>query len=335
MSHPAPKTAIGEFGWYVARKQGADVDKLCGAAGSLVLLGKAGLERGRRLRNGGWEGRLRLDPGQHEVPSATDWAAVQRELEVAELISPGGLVTVDDPASLERVVESQRAWVGDHGGRMSVALERKLLGTAEVSLVLDALADAGVPVMITLEDANDPLGYVGAVDGFRQLIHGLDDVAVQRIDLGGIGALAHGARFAGIGIAGSSRHYVREGKGGGGSGVVSPSVVVRDLVGYFQAFLLQRWSTHPKGKIPCLYEPCSGQSLDRFVFEQYADEVLAHNMHTVEGMVEELNGETEVLDRQTWWAQLCRDAEVRRRELSRVTSEDVRVDYQLRGWAGT
>lgn len=325
--------------WYLSSKLD-DHETLAFAesTGGAVLRGRAGHKAGCRLRKSGFAGRLWLDPATYERPdearqlsfSGDEWSERQRELDVAELISPGSWVPAEDADELARSVDREAKWVTDVGGdRLSLAVHGWWLQHGIEELVT-TISAAGIPVAIAFGDRYDPLRSARAVDGFVALVSALADVAVLRCDIGALGAVAHGAALGAFGTSSTVRHVFPPGERGFGPQTRSPSVFVPTLLAFKLGETLDEW---PREASPtCHLACCEGRALRRFNDPQTRAAASTHNRIAICGVVDHVLAQPSER-RAVTFRSLCQDAIVAYAEMSGRARRRLAAPAQLKAWA--
>lgn len=333
------RTATDTVVWYLGARL-TDAERLAYAQATkgVVLRGETGAKAAARLRAAGYRGRLWLDPTayeekgqpQRETLFGDHWRLRQDELGVTEPISPGRYVASGGVDSLKAAIDSEATWVTEAGGRVSLALEAGWL-TKHPEALVENLRIVGLPLALAFSDPNDPLGLTGAVDGLVHLLASVGDIAVLRCDLGGIGAVVHGASLGTIGTSTTVRHVVPPGQNAGGAPRdTTPSVFVPELLDFKLGSLLDSF---PREASPtCELECCEGAVLRRFNGEHMNAEARRHNRLSIVEIVRKVMT-AEDSQRASIFKAMCIDAEHAAYALSMSARRPLRVRPQVAAWA--
>lgn len=311
---------------------------------AVVLSGTAGLRVARQLRAAGHPSDLRVDPlGYLTAPPddegtlfrfEPDWATMQREAGVTEVLSPGVYVPEADRSLLIAALEGQQEWAQRAGdATIQVALHWRWLVDGIADL-LSALGDVEARVALLLADSNDPLGKAGAVEGLARVASAHPSVALHRCDLGGLGLVALGGRHGVIGIGTSQRHVVPPGKKAGGvPGDRSPSIFIPELLGWLKGTRLAGLAAgDTKGRFTCDLPGCDGRPYRNFYDPLSKDAAVVHNQHAVEAVVSEVLSASPT-EKLATFRGLCESAIVAAAVLSGELRQDITVSPQLEAWA--
>lgn len=286
----------GTVGLYLpGRTPDAIVDLAAGEANFVAVKGRGGVRQVPRLRAAAHHLGVALDPGMYEpkrIESARvergGWREIQEAAGVSTLVSPGCYLQRDVAfADAQRLLGAERAWLAADRGFAAVCVDARFLRD-RMSELIRLLQGVGCDVWLTLAHANDPLGVPGAVDALVELIAGTRNVSLMRCDLGGLGAVAYGARRASVGLSATVRHAAL---GGGGSPSEAPSVFVRRLLAWKKSDVLLAWAAHDgdvERELTCGERCCEGRSLARFADPALRNSALVHNVIAVSALIEEV-----------------------------------------------
>lgn len=333
----------GTLSWQLGASSVGQALRFSDGPMSVVLNGTEGLRVARQLRTAGFTTDLRVDPLGYETKPPdedgvlfrleADWASMQRTAGVTELLSPGVYVSEGDADLLAAALQGQQEWAENAGGAtLRIAIHWRWLVDDRDALI-SAIEGVESPVALLLADSNDPLSKAGAVDGLASVVAAHPDVALHRCDLGGLGAVALGARHGVIGIGTSLRHVVPPDKNAGGRpGDRSPSVFIPELLSFLKGSRLAGLAASDStGRFSCELPGCDGRPYRTFRDPSSKADALAHNQHSVEQVV------AKVLDENTqrrfaMFRELCENAIVAAAELSGELRQDVAVSRQLTAW---
>ena len=337
---PLRSLSTAEVIWYTSGSvSSSEAHLFAESAGGLVVRGESGLELARRLRTGGWSGPLWVDPAVYERPATVPdltlfgdrWATAQAELQVAEPISPGSYVDAGKRSDFLAAIGRQAEWAAEvDRARISLCLHHRWL-TTDADFVAAELEALGLPVALALADRNDPLGYVGAVQGLLRIVGAVPDLMLLRTDLAALGVVANGAHHGAVGTSGTVRHFVPPGLSAGGArNDRSPSVFLPLLL----AFKLGSWLEElPLKAVPtCDLACCGGARLSRFNDEETRAEARFHNRLAMQTVVDAAL-EAEGADRAARFKSMCQDALFRTQELEVAARRKIRPSAQLAAWA--
>jgi hypothetical protein len=133
------------------------------------------------------------------------WIETQRRMNVPVVLTDSGYVGQADRAALVAILE-QTAAAGS-GVTAVLPLHSSWLADDEVKYLVNEINHHQVPVALVLEHSADPLGTQWAVRGLKHLLEqARPSVSLLCTDLSAMGALAHGAAWAAIGVTSSLRH---------------------------------------------------------------------------------------------------------------------------------
>lgn len=149
-------------------------------------------------------GTVRFDPF---------WIDRQRELKTATVLTDSGYVGEGDVEALVAILgKATRA-----GENVCAVLPLHISWLADpgVKLLTREVNRYEVPAALVLEHSTDPLGAQYAVRGLKQLLSQTQvPVSLLCTDISGLGAIAHGAAWAAVGITAALRHlYPADKKG--------------------------------------------------------------------------------------------------------------------------
>lgn len=149
----------------------------------------------------------RLDPG---------WIKAQRAAGLKVVLTDSPYLPSGDRATLISILTQARGLGPDVIVVLPLHLHW-LTKPADRAALIDAINTAGIPVVLVLEHANDPLGIHAAVAGLVQLLREVQvQVGLLRCDLSVIGAVAFGAMLGAVGASTGLRHLYPAASGGGG-----------------------------------------------------------------------------------------------------------------------
>lgn len=294
----------------------ADLGQLGAAAGGVVLTGSPSAMVSAGLRRSGVT--VLIDPARYltdrEQPArlvdeTEYWLELQADQQTVAYLSPAGFVGRDDRARLDEVVELgdrflRLAATGRHAVApcyATVAVDSSWVSARAAELVA-SVAGLG-RVALTVAHAGDPFATRQAVRGLARLAREVPRLLLLRTDLAGLGALAHGAGAAAIGVSTSTRHFVPP----GGSGFAnladpSPRVLVPRLLAYVKASRLERQAGDEA--LACACQLCRGESVARFADPMFASQADVHSVLAWRQLADDLIAQARSR-RPAWWAQRC------------------------------
>lgn len=334
----------GTLSWHLGASSVDQAIRFSSGPMSVVLSGTEGLRVARQLRAANYTTDLRVDPLGYETkpPSEegalfrleADWAEMQREAGVTELLSPGVYVPEGDADLLAAALEGQQEWAaGAVGATLQIAIHWRWLAD-DCEALIAALDNTDSKVALLLADSNDPLSKAGAVEGLASVVAAHPDIALHRCDLGGLGAVALGGRHGVVGIGTSLRHVVPpDKKAGGRPGDRSPSVFIPELLSFLKGSRLAGLAaSDSKGRFSCELPGCDGRPYRTFRDPASETDALVHNQHSVEQVVAKVLAEGSGR-RFAMFRELCENAIVAASQLSGELHQDVAVSPQLASWA--
>ncbi len=268
---------------------------LADIAQGIVLLDRAGVIMGRRLKAGGYTGPLLIDPCQYERDPARPVAVplagmeqeavdLQSELGVSAYLSPSLYVGRDDHGGLAQVLGDGAKFcsLARADGHKALAfivvpLESTWLSTKHFARLQAALQTTTDPLALVLGSRGDPLGTAEGVRNLVALLRQRPHTAILRTDASALGALAWGRSFVAVGATGTVRHFEGWGKRAFAKFTdLSPRLVPRPLLYYVRGSRLES-AQGDGGLLDCNCKICGGASLRRLTTEM--DELTA-NAHT-------------------------------------------------------
>lgn len=323
---------------------GVSTDKLAGMGRQtrgLVLSDKPGIGKARALRAAGFSRPLVLDllnvDGRDTVEAQgvrhRVWQEGQVEGSSEVLVTPSRRVRAGDERALQAQLDEARGLLSDlpeHGapeGMVGLALEAAWLSaSADLEKLLGRLDAAVRPVALAFAHPFDPICSQGHVRGLRALGQSDADIAVLRSDLAGIGAWAHGARFASVGLSSTVRHLpvpmtnraTRETD-------PTPHVLVHGCWAWTKASKLHFIGEHPRLRCACAV--CGGQALARLGdgLDIRHDEAQAHSLQVWAELVDDLLG-APYSERSVAWHRICKRAQ----EVEEELAEDLEIQLKWR-----
>jgi hypothetical protein len=184
-------------------------------------------------------------------------------------------------------------WLGEASGWVSVSVDSHVLRDRVTELVR-LFESTTHHIWLVLAASNDPLGLVGTVPALLEVVRRVGTrLTLARGDLAGLGAVAHGAASASIGLTPSYRHDGLGG-GGGGSGTVRyPSAFCPGLLSWRRVDTLANWAQHHEHldlRLRCDYSCCVGQPITRFDDPALRGDLLRHNLLSVRETVDRVMG---------------------------------------------
>ncbi|WP_103337821.1 hypothetical protein [Amycolatopsis sp. CA-126428] len=234
--------------------------------GGIVLTGESALQKAEHLVRGQCYRRpILVDRSRYTGKNralASDhfdlgWIQHQRRLDLPVVIPDAGYVGEHDEAGLDSVLQRSTALGPDVAA--SLFLHVSWLHPDKLPRLVDAVTDAGTPIAVAFEHANDPLGTKYAIYGLAALLQIPAPVILLRCDTSSIGALAYGALAAAVGTRSSLRHFYPISDSAGG-GKPKPAAVVERLLSYVHLekidLTAQMDPDHPDWHCPC--DVCKG-----------------------------------------------------------------------------
>lgn len=234
--------------------------------------------------------------------SPADWARDALAYAGAEAIYlPSYTVRAGEPEVLAAQVDAALRF-RDFGITPFLALEAEALDSGHIDATLAALAPAAeVHLTLQFNGSNAfALATAQRIGGLREVLGRFPGLDITGLDVaGGLDALAHGARWVGIGAA-SSRRFPRvpqaRGGGAGDSAGFKPGTWLRYLMDMHSPDVYADWHANT---VSPRCDVC-GRALDLFgssPAEKTA--AIAHNLHGIRDVVAELLAQPQV-DRRSW-----------------------------------
>ncbi|GAA5057615.1 hypothetical protein HNP84_000529 [Thermocatellispora tengchongensis] len=262
-----PADRAGEF-WSI----GADGDGGIVVSGAEALIAAFGrvremtrpvlADRRRYAANNRPRGTVRFDPC---------WLESQRELNTATVLTDSGYIGEGDQEALVAILE-QAARAGDNVCAV-LPLHISWLADPGVKLLTGEVNQHEVPVALVLEHARDPLGTRYAVSGLKDLLSQTQvPVGLLCTDISGLGAIAHGAMWAAVGVTSALRHlYPADRKGPPFTGVRARHAIVPRLMTFMNVERIaegwaqvQRRDDVDENMWRCYCVECGNRTMDRF-----------------------------------------------------------------------
>lgn len=216
----------------------------------------------------GYRGTHQFDP--------TTWAATQRRAGADRVLLPGVLVEWDktDNSRLIEAVQREAAVARDHDATMVLAIDSRWLGLRS-ALLSTLLVESGCPAALVPVHRADPLGSAESVTGLRGVSEAVRDLSILRSDHGAVGALAHSAVHAAIGLRTGTRHYAPQSYNPQSFGDRSARLFLKPLLDWYRASEVAGWIAGG-APLTCPLPCCGGGRLDRYL-DPHAD-ADQHNM---------------------------------------------------------
>lgn len=317
--------------------------------GGVVVQGGAALRAVRRLRQGGYDGPLVVDPAGYAprrprqegglLPQQSDderWIEFYASADVDAVVSPGAQVGAGNVAALQQALAEGvsflgRATTGQAHGYVALALPSTWF-KRHADRLAETVADHGVSVAVVGVDANDPFSTAAAVDGLKHLLGSAADVMLLRSDLAALGAVAHGATLGAVGLSSTVRHFAPPMGGFGGSRDTrdrSPSLLVPGCAVWARGSQLWR-SRGDRGMLECPCRVCDGATLRRFRDENLREEAHLHSVEVWKQMASRLLASAS-RERPLEWSRMCVEAVQLTEQLESLTGVPLRGSA-LAGW---
>lgn len=291
----------------------------------------------KRIRAGGYNGPLLVDPGRYTTRVATVEAPfvydndglfssasgldldVELDLELgAQLdcgatvaLTPTGYLRVGDLAALRAVVDV----VADLDRSDIVVVIPAAVGwlvEPQLPSFAGALATIRHPVALAVGGQFNPLDLKGAQANLRRLIAAVPGVAPWRTDFAAFDGVAHGAPFAAMGASSGLRHLVppQEKAQSSSTGVqVAPAVLLPRLLSFVGGGkIASRYANRQPPTCDCA--ECEGSPLTRFdgVDGETQKAAGRHNAAAWNELLPEFFREPGLGERQAWWKRRCQAA---------------------------
>jgi hypothetical protein len=319
-----------------ARAHDRDLALVARQAGGVFVCGPAAAHEAAGLAALGVEAIA--DPAMYEKSdtpmfSGREWVRSMSRSSQTLLLTPSPYVGRNELSTLTRVIEeAAAARAADTRVVAVLALASSWLRDSEVDRLIYALRGLEAPVGLVLANSHNPIGGKDSVKGLVRFINANPELLLLRTDNAGLGAIAHGARAAGIGIRSSIRHLYRS-KGGGARQDLGPSAFAIPLCDFHYAarFALTR-GTDADGFLDCPCPVCDGKSLQRLDAPGSDSEANNHSVAAWLHVARDINGTPSDL-RILRWQQICDDALVAHRQLSRSTGVAFQSNSPLAAWA--
>lgn len=309
-----------------------------------MLKGRRGIKKARTMREVVPDGTLLLDPAEYEdhlysenalkdLEDEEGWIVLQERLGMDAILTPTPYVPLEASEFLRDYlsVTQELASAKDKPVIVVLPLDFKWL-TRGIDELLLRLEFVNLPVGLVLGHRTNPLGSMAAIRGLISLLVRHSNVFMFRTDLSGIGAIAHGALGASIGISSSLRHVVPPGQTGGGNrDDLSPNVLVEALRAYLKGSKLESVQGRAPDILDCLCAVCEGQSLERFGDPLLKPEAQAHSMEVAIRISRRILGMKS--DRRGGlWRQICAEGIEAHRELQARVSVRFEPPMDLKAW---
>lgn len=332
---PAEGIATGTVYPYV-RAHDRDLALVARQAGGVFICGPGAAHEASGLSVLGVDAIA--DPAEYEQSSAAtfsgrEWARAMSRSSQTLLLTPSPYVGRSEMTTLARVVEEAAAAHAIDSRVVAVlALASSWLREPEVDRLIGALSGLDAPIGLVLANSHNPVGAKESVKGLIRFIDARPELLLLRTDNAGLGAIAHGARAAGIGIRSSVRHLYRS-KGGGARQNLGPSTFAISLCDFHYAnrLALTRGSDSG-GLLDCPCAVCEGRSLQRLDAPGSDSEANNHSVAAWLHVARDITGTAPDL-RVLRWQQICDEALEAHRQLSRATGTAFQANSPLAAWA--
>lgn len=234
--------------------------------------------------------------------SPADWARDALAYAGAEAVYlPSFTVRAGEPEVLAAQVDAALRF-REYGITPFLALEAEALDSRHIEATLAAL-DPAAGVHLTLQfNGSDAfaLATEQRIGGLREVLGRFPGSDITGLDVaGGLDALAHGARWVGIGAASSRRFPRVPGARGGGSGDSAgfkPGTWLRYLMDMHSPDVYADWHANT---VSPRCDVC-GRALDLFgASPEEKTAAIAHNLHGIRDVVAELFAQPQI-DRPSW-----------------------------------
>lgn len=202
-------------------------------------------------------------------PQDLQWTAHQHQLGLPWALTDSGYIGDFDLLALQNTLGEG----GRHDGRTIVALPLHYSWLAQrADQLRHQIEIAGLPVALMLEHRDDPFSVRKTLQGLVEVLDARVPVGLLRCDISAVGALAHGAVVAAVGVRTSLRHiYPLQTKGGGGrpasiAAIVPRGLLYKQLDRIREAVVADDDQTH--WRCPCTF--CADRSLDWLITSEDA-----------------------------------------------------------------
>lgn len=303
-----------------------------GAAG-MVLSGRSGASMARDLRRRGYQGILLMDRQRYrgaarataDTPFESDWLNLQREAQVACVLTDSGYVASGDIAGLASILD-RSAHISDAAAVL--ALANSWLQGADLRRLIQCTRGFPQPIALVIEHAGDPFSSRRILNGVLEFLDAGPSVIGLCSDISALGLLANGAVAASFGCRSRLRHLYPVKSGGGPnierpeSGLWPTGMALHYVDKLYDAAMTDHGAPHWE----CACYLCNGLSVERLV----AVPKLEVHQHNYAGLLErhrELAG-APAGDRPRVWREWCDLAIERHDELTGALD----VPVSLRNW---
>lgn len=247
-------------------------------------------------------------------------------------VTPTFHIQAEDSDSLKAAVEDVNL-LDRRDTLLLIPCDWRWLRPEPVRQLIAVLKRSRHPIALALADDADPLNNKDIPQGLRRTVDEVTSLVPWRTDLAGIDALARGALATAIGVRPGLRHAEKPGKNGTAINPKdrTPKVLVRSLLRYVRASLLQDWfASASPWTCPC--SVCHNGAIDRFSGSRENNlSAHLHNVVCLTQLHQELIRNPRAT-RGSWWRERLREAEAQHETLSNEISMQVAMNPVLKTW---
>jgi len=239
-------------------------------------------------------------------PSIDDLIAAQVEEGATLAVLAMGYLAPGDPEPLRVAIAKVKA-ATRRDAVLLVPADAAWLNATYIAQFIAILKTCPVPVAVGFNHQGNALKDAACLHGFRLLFEQVPDAIAWRVDHNGLGAMAHGAAAAVIGVLPSHRHVSVRGDVSRSPKDKHPHVWVPELMLWGKASELRRSHFATTEAPGCTASPCLGKSPIRFSDSE--SDIHEGHLHNIEAFLEEHRLMPADRDEaKAWWRTRVRDA---------------------------
>lgn len=288
-----PVTAEASFSFYIGSSRPSLILDCAKYADAVTVKGSKGPKTIAKLREAGFDCPVLFDGecwrfGTEPLDPAA-WVNQQVRAGADQVLTPGRLVEWNRDSKLEslQAVAAELRIAETHGADALLAVDARWL-IKDLPSLMGALENRSCDLALVLVDPNDPLKRPEAVEGLKVLAGSIPRLRLLRSDHGALGGVAYGLSHAAIGLSTTNRHGTTANRPGSRKPDRSPRVFSLMFADWFAASILAGWALVDNKPLVCHLQCCGGQTIDRFLDEDFRAEVPRHNMTSLKWLADHI-----------------------------------------------
>lgn len=304
----------------------------------LIFTGNDAVSRVEEARSAGFAGMTLVDRRSYAgsrrstgiSPFDPKWLEAQFRAGCKVALTDSGYIGAGDISSLKSVL-NQAVRLGREDVVTVLPLASAWL--TNPSELIDRIGSSGRAVGLVLEHERDPIGKRANLFGLVRLLASVEvPVFLLSCDVSALGALAHGALAAGVGVRASLRHFYPQKRGGPVDR--TESVFARPLLCYYKRLKLeQAIAADPDHALwRCMCRVCQGSSLE-WIVQGDESRIRRHSVATVMDAHIELVRVEAGPDRVAKWQSWCSNSVFLHEQLAADIGIYWEAPSAIRRWA--